>query len=809
MPYWAPLPDDLGPAHRQLVTRLRALKDELRLTYHQMGRLTHYSHASWERWLNGKRLVTHAALTSLLAATRGDEELLRLHAIASDSPHAVASDPQHPHAQRAVHAAGTPQEPDPATGSPVSEPAEPAAATEPAAPAAPRIAQLPSTVAGFAGREHQLRALQKTLTSTGGPVGQARTAVITGGGGMGKTALALQVAHHLADRFPDGQFFADLGGTDLSPREPQHVLTGWLRALGQDVDPREGLDDVAGRWRSAVHGRRALVLLDNAKDAQQVLPLLPAERSCAVLVTSRDWLPGIPGGRPMALGPLADGEALDVLAARIGAARVEEDPDAAAELARLCGGIPLAVQIAAARLTARPSWPVGALGARLRDERRRLDELKVADLAVRAVFHLTYTGLPKPQADGAVDPRAAFRLLGLAPKEVSLPAAAALLGQHGESTEAALELLVDAHLVDSPAPERYRLHDLLGLYARELVAEQESEADRQAAVRRMTGWYLAGLAAADRLLLPNGRRPDLPEADPQHPPVVLADATAAVDWCDRERPALVEAARLAAEYEVHDIAWLLPVFAGGPFRQCGWYAESLAMTDIGLVAARRLGERGGEASLLNSRSSLMTLADRFEEAERYLTAALRIRREIGDRIGEVSALGNVGALFARQRRWADARTYQLQALAMSRAVGRRPLEANALSNLGTCADALGDYAEALDHLHAALTIHREEGDIDGEAVALLNMAEVHLHHDRPAESLPLLEAALPIARKAGDRYAQASVLGDLGRVKATFQLPDEARAFLQQAHALWEQLGHHQAAAAVRAEIEALEAGAG
>lgn len=796
MTYWAPLPDDLGPAHRQLVTRLRALKDERRLTYQQMGRLTHYSHASWERWLNGKRLVTHAALTSLLAATRGDEELLRLHAIASGAQNTLD--------RRA---------PRTAAGSPQHEPADPTAVHEPGAAtahgAAPlaateRVAQLPPAPSGFAGRAQELHALEEMLTSAEVPVGQVRIAVVTGGGGMGKTALALQVAHRLAERFPDGQFFADLGGTDLAPRDPHHVLSGWLRALGREVDPRADLEELAGRWRSSLAGRRSLVLLDNVRDAHHVLPLLPAERSCAVVVTSRDWLPGIRGARTTVLGPLADGEALDVLADRIGTPRMEQDPAAAAELARLCDGVPLALQIAAARLTARPSWPVGALGARLRDERRRLDELKVADLTVRAVFHLTYSGLPKPQTDEAVDPRHAFRLLGLAPKEISLPAAAALLGQRADDTEAALELLVDHHLVDSPAPGRFGLHDLLRLYAREQAAQEDGEADQQAAVRRMTGWYLAGLAAADRLLLPNVRRPALPEADPHHRPVAFADADAARAWCDEERPALLEAARLAAAYAVHDIAWLLPVFAGGIFRQRGWYGESLAMTDIGLPAARLLGDRAAEASLLNGRSSLMNLAGRLEEAERDLTAALRIRREIGDRVGEMSALGNVGALLASQGRWAESKTYQLQALAMSRTLRRRTPEANALSNLGTCADALGDFAEALDHLRAALAIHREEGDIDGEAVALLNMAEVHLHRGRPAEALPLLEAALPIARRAGNRYAQASLLADLGRIKATDQAPAEARALLLEAHGLWEDLGHDQAAATVRAEIEDL-----
>ncbi|MFD0331948.1 tetratricopeptide repeat protein [Streptacidiphilus monticola] len=217
---------------------------------------------------------------------------------------------------------------------------------------------------------------------------------------------------------------------------------------------------------------------------------------------------------------------------------------------------------------------------------------------------------------------------------------------------------------------------------------------------------------------------------------MFADVDAATGWCDKERAALLEAAQLAFEHQAFDIAWRLPVFAGGPFRQCGWYAESLAMIDVGLAAARAVGESGAEASLLNGRSSLMTLAGRFEESAQDLTAALRIRREIGDRIGEVAVLSNLGSLLSHQGRWAESMTHQLQALAMSRALGRRSAEANSLNNLGTCANALGQDAEALDYLHAALEIHREEGDVDGEAVALLNLAEVHLHHGRPAESLP-------------------------------------------------------------------------
>ncbi|MEU6173245.1 tetratricopeptide repeat protein [Streptantibioticus parmotrematis] len=774
----------MGPAHRQLVSRLRALKDEHRLTYKEMGRLTHYSHASWERWLNAKRMVTHEALTSLLTVTGGGEELLRLYE--------VAAGPRDVHATRAPQAASETVRPEPVTP-----------ALEAAAPTG--IAQLPPNTAGFAGRDRQLQALTETLTEAASPGGHLRIVVITGGGGLGKTALALQAAHRLADRFPDGRFFADLGGTDFDPREPHQVLSGWLRALGQEVDPRDDLDELSGRWRTCLHGRRALVLLDNAKDARQVLPLLPGEQACAVLVTSRGWLAGVPGARHLALGPLEDAEALDLLAARIGASRLAQDPDAAAQLARLCGGIPLALHIAGARLTARPSWPVAALSARLRDEGRRLDELKVADLAIRSVFQLSYTSLPKPEENESVDPRHAFRLLGLTPKEVSLSAAAALLGQHEDSTEAALELLVDSHLVESPAPGRYRLHDLLRLYAREQAEQQETEADRQAAVRRMAAWYLAGLAAADRLLRPNTRRPELPQADPHHPPVVLDDTAAALTWCDQERPALVDAARLAAEHTVHDVAWLLAVFAGTSFRQRGWYTESLTMNTIGLDAARLLGDRSAEASMLNGRSTLMILAGRFEEAGEYLTTALGIRRELGDAIGELAALGNIGTLYAEQGKWEDSKTHQLQALAMSRVLGRRSIEANALNNLGTCADALGDYAEALDHLHAALTLYREEGDRDGEAVALINMAEAHLHHQRPAESLPLLAEALPITREAGDRHAEATVLADLGRIKAAQQLTDEARLLLRQAHDLWEELGHHRNAAAVRAEIGALE----
>lgn len=508
----------MSPAVRRLVTELRTLKDAHGLTFKQMGRLTHYSHASWERWLNGKRPVTREALECLLAAVDHDGPQLLL--LYQDTVTSLSvADKGH-----AVEGA-------------------PAAASSGRAPAMPQgIAQLPMDLPGFTGRHETVRELTTVLTAAGSPGGQVPMALITGGGGLGKTALAVHAAHRIADRFPDGQFYADLRGADRVPRDPRDILGGWLRALGECADPAGDLEEHAAQWRSALHGRGVLLLLDNAGDAEQVRPLLPAASACAVIVTGRARFAELPGAHTFTLGPLSDAEALDLLAHRIGAPRLAREPRAAAEVVRACGGIPLAVQIAAARLAARLSWPIAAMADRLLDERRRLDELTVGDLAVRASFQLSYTMLGPAAGPGSLSPARTFRLLGLAlGPDISLPAATALLDAPAHAVEGALEILVDAHLLQSPAPGRYRLHDLLRLYAAELAEQHEPPQERQSALGRIVDWYLVGTIGALLRLEPADAGPQSDAVGGAGIPVGDGRPVAALAWFRHERANLVAA----------------------------------------------------------------------------------------------------------------------------------------------------------------------------------------------------------------------------------------------------------------------------
>jgi hypothetical protein len=319
---------------------------------------------------------------------------------------------------------------------------------------------------------------------------------------VGKTALAVHLAHELAPDFPDLQLYVNLHGYEPAQRlAPTQVLDRFLRTLR--VLPEElpsELEEQAARYRGLLAGRRALVVLDNASSAEQVRPLLPASASCLVLVTSRDRLAGLvatEGARVLMLDVLAPSEALDLLSRTAGPGRVDAEPEAASKVVRLCGYLPLAVRIAGARLATRPGMSLAALAERLSDERARLAELSAGDVGVRASFALSYQALDS-------DVSRMFRRLGLIPgPDFGRFVAAALLGRTPDEAERLLESLVDAHLVEMASRTgRYRFHDLVRLYAREKARTEESDSDREAALRRMFDWYLDIADAAERLLIP-------------------------------------------------------------------------------------------------------------------------------------------------------------------------------------------------------------------------------------------------------------------------------------------------------------------
>jgi DNA-binding SARP family transcriptional activator len=366
--------------------------------------------------------------------------------------------------------------------------------------------QLPVDVADFVGRV----GLIDQVTSLLDDDRRVLIVALSGPAGVGKTALAVHVAHRLVGRFPDGQLYVDLHGAAAGPRplQPLEVLGRFLRALGMEpAAVPASLEEASGAFRSWVAGRRVLVVLDNAADAAQVVPLLPASAGCGVLVTSRRVLAGLAGAAHRHLDGLADAEVLELLGCLAGQERMAAEPEAAAEVARCCGSLPLALRIAGARLAARPAWPVRALAERLADQERRLDELEMGEVGVRASFQVSHQQLHC--SDDPVDREAAgaFGLLGmLHGPEVGAPVAAWLLDASEPAAERVLERLVDAQLLQTPAPGRYRLHDLLRLYARELAHQHHPGPARAAALTRALGFYMASAWRTLALLRPGDYR---------------------------------------------------------------------------------------------------------------------------------------------------------------------------------------------------------------------------------------------------------------------------------------------------------------
>ncbi len=385
------------------------------------------------------------------------------------------------------------------------------------------------------------------------------------------------------------------------------MLGRFLRDLGLPAELiPPGAEDRATRYRSLISHRRVLVVLDDAATAAQVRPLLPASRKCAVLVTSRQRLADLEGSRPVELDVLDDADGRALFARIVGAEPVAAEPAATDAVVRACAGLPLALRIAGARLASRPGWTVATLAARLADARRRLDELAVGDLAVRTNFEVSYATLIRPAgaAPGQADPARVFRLAALVDgPSISLPVVAAAADTAPERIEPSLELLVDAHLLESPEPGRYRFHDLLRVYAAERATAEETRAGRDGAVRRSLDWYLHTADAAAGLIDPHRRRVPLDPAAPGREPISFVCRHQALSWMDTEFPNLAAAAAQAARSELDDIAWKLSLLLSFMFDLRGHFADRTDSLRAGLASARRLGDRYAEGWLLGQLAS--------------------------------------------------------------------------------------------------------------------------------------------------------------------------------------------------------------
>ncbi|MFC4508333.1 MULTISPECIES: AfsR/SARP family transcriptional regulator [Streptomyces] len=711
---------------------------------------------------------------------------------------------------------------DPELAAPSAPVAEPAAARA-------RPAQLPATVPDFTGRAAFVRELGEVLASAEGRV--MAVSALAGIGGVGKTTLAVHVAHQARPAFPDGQLYVDLQGAGARAVEPETVLGSFLRALGTaDSAIPDSLDERAALYRTVLDGRRVLVLLDNARDAAQVRPLLPGMEGCAALVTSRIRMVDLEGAHLVDLDVMAPDEALALFTRVVGEERVASERKAALDVVAACGFLPLAIRIAASRLAARRTWTVSVLAAKLADERRRLDELQAGDLAVKATFELGYGQLEPAQAR-------AFRLLGLADgPDISLAAAAAALDLPAEDTEDLLESLVDTSLLESAAPGRYRFHDLVRLYARACAERDEQpSSERGEALSRLLDFYLASAAAVYALERPGERVLDHFEST-RYEGLAFTGQQAALDWLFAEAANLLSCARQsAATGMLRRAADLLMAAVDLGESGANSYQFTQAATAVS-ESARAAGDNLAESRARTMLTHVHSLSGRFAESEAEARRALELGLLAQDPVACGQAPNQRGIIALYESRHTDAEEHLTQALAAFRADQNKPGEAAALCNLsrvhlatGRTASAVelaqqgialyqeadsglalrlanGKYALGLaltgagqvDRAHSVLTealeTFRENRQQFWHGMTLFRLAEVELADRRPAQAAALAEQALAVLHGIGGEWRRANILTVLGRGLAAVGMPGRAQACWADALAVFEDLGSPEAA---------------
>jgi tetratricopeptide (TPR) repeat protein/transcriptional regulator with XRE-family HTH domain len=662
--------------------------------------------------------------------------------------------------------------------------------------ALPTPFQLPADIADFTGREAE-RAQIRALVSGTGPRGAAVViSAIAGMAGVGKTALAVHLAHEMAPNFPDAQLFVNLHGYDATQRlTPGEALDGFLRALGASNKGLPGtLDRKASLDRSLLAGRRALVVLDNAWSEEQVRPLLPGSPTCLVLVTSRSRLLGLvagEGARLVSLDVLRPSEARELLArvaGQDGRYRVGREPEAGTEVAGLCGRLPLAVRIAASELAAWPQLSIAELARRLGDEKHRLGELATGDLGVRASFTLSYQSLEAPAAQ-------MFRRLGLiAGPGFARGVAAALMEATPEEAERLLETLVDAHLLEGGSVSgRYRFHDLLRLFARERADAEESEAGREAALKRMFWWYLDTADAAEQLLLPGRRRlPYEPTGRWDEP--AFATLGEALLWFEVERANLVAATHQAAGLGLHSVTWQLPDALWSFFYLRSYWPDWRDTHQAGLAAARAAGDRQAEAWMMASLGDFNLDISRYDEDVAPLyQQSVAMCREVGDREGEARALCGLGHLHIHMQRFEEAIECEQDAVLIAQEIDFPYRQGVALHHLAEAYCDMGKLSEAMDCHRQALEIRQELGDRWNEGVSLSDLGKVFCKLRRFRDAVDCEQQALAIAREVGDRYGEGHALDLLGIALRHTQGLEAARGCWREALRIFAGIGAPQA----------------
>jgi DNA-binding SARP family transcriptional activator len=687
------------------------------------------------------------------------------------------------------------------TGADDGEPARYRLGVEPQVPH-----QLPADLRTFSGRESDLKALHALLPEALDADSSTPIASVEGMGGIGKTTLAVHFAHEIADRFPGGQIHLNLRGYGPGePVEPAAALEAMLTALGVPCDqiPAD-LDGRAASWRTHTAGRRLLIVLDNANRTEQVRPLLPGP-GCLVVITSR-WqlgaLVATHGARRVALAELGEEDAVELLASTVGVERVARDPAVTERFVRYCGGLPLAIRILAVRAAQFPGLPLDEFVDSLESEQDLLGSFDLADgegTNIRSVFSYSYQ---------ALEPSAArlLRLLGLSTGvDFSAPAAAAVAGLDLTRTRPVLANLAAAHLLAQPRPGRYQFHDLIRAYASEAAEQVDNAEERDAALDRLLGWYLASALNASRRMRPERYYRLLEPAGPGG--LAFAGYHDALDWFDEEAGNLIAAVHLARRRGRDDVcwklAWLLQSYFGTRSRLDDWRS----VFGVALEAARDGGHRPGEASILSGLGVVNGVVRQYAESRRYLEQVLAIQRDLGAREGEARAQYNLALAAHNLDDYAWAYEHGKQALEIVRELGMRTFEASVLRALGDICTSMGDHEQALRLADAALAIFGPDGSPDGSPVdtrytqhtrglALIGLGRLD-------EGIACIRDSVEMFFAMGEQYEAADVLAQLGTIHLRHGDGALARECWVRSVRLLTELGHPDADD-VRAKLAAL-----
>jgi DNA-binding SARP family transcriptional activator/tetratricopeptide (TPR) repeat protein len=646
--------------------------------------------------------------------------------------------------------------------------------------------QLPASTRSFVGRQAEAGRLDGLVRKAADTAGDGTVVIsaIDGMAGVGKTALAIHVAHRLAGEFPDGQLFIDMYGYTQGhePRPAGEALEVFLRALGvppQRIPP--GTDERAAMFRQRLAGTRTMIVLDNAVSEAQVRPLVPGSDGCLVLVTSRRRLKGLDEALILTLDVLPRADALRLFLAVASPGRVRPDDPALPEIVELCAQLPLALRIAAALLRHRPAWTPEYLTRLLRTQQTRISALSDGERDLGAIFDLSYHSLPGSE-------QLMFRCLGLIPgPDFDACVTAALTGTSPAAAERLLEDLVDHNLVIEHVPGRYRLHDLIRLHARAL-ADRDPVPARDAALERLMDYYQHTADRADTLISPIPRlTPAGP--GPAHAPA-LPDADTARTWLRAERPNLLAALRYATGHGQRERGIMLTAGLATLLRDDGPWAEALAFHTDAIAAARSLGDHAGQAAALIQLGIIRNLTGDCPRALDDLERAARLYRELGDPLGQANALTQLGDIRGFVDDWPGAVDDLEQALGLCQQLGNRLGQANALARLGNIRRYTGDYPGAIPGLEEALRLYQQLGDRTGQAKMLISLGNAQRVTGDFAGAGRSLEEALRLNGHLDHQLGRANSLSELGELRRlTGDLPAAAR-YLEQGLQIFQDLGN-------------------